>query len=73
VWCDTDNVMCDVTVSYIIVSSGIITLGCVPLEGWIWERVWRWICVDLGGWIFVFFWVDLEGKMNGFGDKFYEN
>jgi len=37
------------------------------------ERVWRLICVDLNGWICVFFLVNLEDKMSGFGDKFYES
>jgi len=48
-------------------------LGCVLLGRWIWGRMWRWICVNLSGWIFMFFWVDLEGKVSGFGDKFYES
>jgi len=30
-------------------------------------------CVDLGGWIFVLFWVDLEDKVSEFRDKFYES
>jgi len=38
-------------------------LGCVPLCGWIWGRVWRWICMNLNRWICVFSRADLEGKI----------
>jgi len=49
------------------------SLRVCSFGGWIWGRVWRWICVDLGGWTFVFFWVDLVSKVSRFGDKFYES